>query len=140
MVCPCFGTQGHSSSRDFLITILQWWLPKLFVFVRSLCQLAKLQNLPPSQPQVFVMKNESSSSENERQEIVDCTHSYYTQFYLLKFVNQQNSQLSSAPLVCLGYQLLKFFLRLFSEMSFCSKVSLFKLTFFYNVTMVTSTF
>ena len=112
MVCPCFGTQGHSSRRDFLITILQCWLPQLFVFVRSFYQLAKLQNLPPSQPQVFVMRNESSSLENERQEIVDCTHSYYTQFYLLKFVNQQNSQLSSAPpLVCLGYQLLKFFLK-----------------------------
>ena len=104
-----FWYSGSQQQQRFF-NYYGYWLPQLFVFVRSLYQLAKLQNLPPSQPQVFVMRNDSSNSaENERQEIVDCTHSYYTQFYLLKFVNQQNSQLSSAPLVCLGYQLLKFF-------------------------------
>ena len=125
MVCPCFGTQGHSSSKDFLITILKCFGYQNFLFLEASINWPNYKICQPANPKFLLDKrNESSSLVNERQEIVDCTHSYYTQFYLLKFVNQQNSQLSSAPLVCLGYQLLKFFLRLFSEMSFCSKVSL----------------
>ena len=76
----------------------------------------RMRNCKNTQP---TKQSYETPKDCDTQEIVICTHSYTTFNYLLKFVNQQNSQLRAE---CLKSAEVSKVL-LCQNLSFCSKVS-----------------